>query len=259
MKLIRKFKKTSKTCRIHSVNRVFTVSIVAVMILSVTTLNLCTTTAFAAKTTNPGQPVVKLKTKTVQSKSAVSITAQQKNVHYAYKIISYRDSVKKMKHSLISEVHSYITKNAKKNKMSATYIVNKCIDKRFDISLLLSQAHLESHFGDNMKGNSCFGMKGKGFINTNHAVDEYIKLMQTKYIISRTPEQLIAANFNIEGSSKYRYAGPGYGNRIKSIRKNIINTTRIHQLFYSIQNMNTQIAMLENRYKYLGNDYNIIT
>ena len=256
MKLIRKFKKTSKTCGMHRVYSVFTVSIVAVM-MSVNTLNLCTTTAFAAKTTKPGQPVVKLNTKTVQSKSAVTNTALQKNTHYRYKIISYKDSVKKMKCSLISEVHSYISKNAKKSKMSASYIVNRCIDKRFDISLLLSQAHLESHFGDNMKGNSCFGMKGKGFINTNHAVDEYIKLMQTKYIITRTPEQLIASNFKVEGSSKYRYAGPGYGNKIKSIRKNIIKTTRIHQLFYSIQNMNTQIAMLEN--KYLNNEYTVIT
>ena len=257
MKLIRKFKKTSKACRIHSVNRVFTVSIVAVLIMCAYALNLSTTTAFAAKNTNSGQPVVKLNSKTVQLKSAVNNTAPQKNAHYRYKIISYKDSVNKMKHSLISEVHSYITKNAKKNKMSATYIVNKCIDKRFDISLLLSQAHLESCFGDNMKGNSCFGMKGKGFINTNHAVDEYIKLMQTKYIITRTPEQLIASNFKVEGSSKYRYAGPGYGNKIKSIRKNIIKTTRIHQLFYSIQNMNTQIAMLEN--KYLNNGYTVIT
>lgn len=257
MKLIRKFKKTSKACRIHSVNRVFTVSIVAVLIMCAYALNLSTTTAFAAKNTNSGQPVVKFNSKVVQTKLAVSNTAPQKNAHYRYKIISYKDSVNKMKHSLISEVHSYISKNAKKNKMSATYIVNKCIDKRFDISLLLSQAHLESQFGDNMKGNSCFGMKGRGFINTNHAVDEYIKLMQTKYIISRTPEQLIAANFNVEGSSKYRYAGPGYGNKIKSIRKNIIKTTRIHQLFYSIQNMNTQIAMLEN--KYLNNGYTVIT
>lgn len=257
MMLIRKFKKTSKACRIHSVNRVFTVSIVVVLIMCAYALNLSTTTAFAAKNTNSGQPVVKLNSKTVQLKSAVNNTAPQKNAHYRYKIISYKDSVNKMKHSLISEVHSYITKNAKKNKMSATYIVNKCIDKRFDISLLLSQAHLESHFGDNMKGNSCFGMKGKGFINTNHAVDEYIKLMQTKYIITRTPEQLIASNFKVEGSSKYRYAGPGYGNKIKSIRKNIIKTTRIHQLFYSIQNMNTQIAMLEN--KYLNNGYTVIT
>lgn len=254
MKLIRKFKKTSKTCGIHRVYSVFTVSIVAVIVMSANALNLSPTTAFAAKTTKSSQqPIVKLTTKAVQPKLAVSNTAPQKNAHYRYKIISYKDSVNKMKHSLILEVHSYITKNAKKSKMSASYIVNRCIDKRFDISLLLSQAHLESHFGDNMKSNSCFGMKGKGFINTNHAVDEYIKLMQTKYIISRTPEQLIAANFNIEGSSKYRYAGPGYGNKIKSIRKNIIKTTRIHQLFYSIQHMNTQIAMLENKYNTLSN------
>lgn len=245
-KLIRKFKKTSKTCKMHRVYRVFTVSIVAMMIISIIILNLCTTAAFAAKTKNSLDSCIMINTQIIYSKLQKNNKSKViKEIHNTNKIVLYKNSIKIMKCSLISEVQNYIDKNAKKHKMHATYIVNKCIKKQFDISLLLSQAHLESNFGDNMEGNSCFGMKGYRFPTIMHAIDAYIELMQTKYMLTRTPEQLISSNFTVENSTKYKYAGYGYGDKIKKIRKNIINNTKIHKLFHKIQNMNKLIAKLE--------------
>ena len=248
MKLIRKFKKTIKAFAKHRVYSVFVVFNVAVMLMGLSTDNLISTTAFAAKSSDPEQPVVKMKqTKSVvkgQEKHLTKNLSKKGDVRIAG-ITTYQDSINTVKRNLINEVDAYMNRISRNNRMSAAHIVNKCLEREFDISLLLSQAHLESHFGTYTRGNSCFGIKGKRYGSTNESVNDYIRLIQEKYMITRTPEQLIANNFNIEGSSRYRYATAGYGSKIRVIRRNIINKTKIHQLFCNIKDMKVQLAQLK--------------
>lgn len=155
----------------------------------------------------------------------------------------YKDSVEQLRADLIKEVNDYIDSVAPKSKMTAEYIVEKCEEHDFDITLLLSQGHLETHFAT-CGSNNCFGLYvKKRYSHPNKSVDDYIELMQSRYVKNRTTEQLIAANFKMENSKKYGYSScRDYGNRISSIRKNIIKKTDIKELFEELMEMNEQIA-----------------
>lgn len=160
-------------------------------------------------------------------------------------IAMMQDSADKLKDSLITEVDRYIRNVAPRSKMNADNIVNQCIDAEYDISLLLSQAHLETHFGS-CGSHNVFGIYGKRYKHPDHAVEDYISLMTSKYIINRTPEELIRSNFTMENNRRAKYAGnPNYGKEIGNIRKNIINNTEIHNIWVSMMDMLRQLSEFE--------------
>ena len=137
---------------------------------------------------------------------------------------------------------AYICLVAPRSKMTADNIVNQCFDTEYDISLLLSQAHLETRFGS-CGNHNVFGIVGKRYKHPDHAVSDYIKLMTSKYIIDRTPEELIHSNFSMEKNRKAKYAAnPKYGKEIGAIRKNIINNTDIHNIWTDMLDIQKQLS-----------------
>lgn len=149
------------------------------------------------------------------------------------------DSVLYLKTSLIDEVYQYIHSVAPRTRMSATNIVELCIERDYDITLLLSQAHLETHFGTS--GRNVFGIVGQCHKHPDNYVPGYIDLMQRRYVINRSTEEVLRSNVCIEGNPKARYAGnPNYGRELTGIRRNILSGTNIYQLFTSIMDIKTQ-------------------
>jgi hypothetical protein len=155
-------------------------------------------------------------------------------------IQEYDNKIVQLKEDLTDEVYSYMNKYTNKIHMSPEHIVNECISKDFDIPLLLSQAHQESVFGKYTKGKSCFGVVSRRYKTHNESVTDYINIMQSSYLIKRSPEQLINSGFRMEKYPKYKYASdPNYSKTIARIRTNIIRKTNIVTLVDSI-NLITQ-------------------
>jgi flagellum-specific peptidoglycan hydrolase FlgJ len=167
---------------------------------------------------------------TEQLKQKVSELEEQK------RLLEKEDSIFFLKNLLIEEVHNYITSVAPRTRMSATNIVNQCLSEEYDITLLLSQGHLETHFGTS--GRNVFGLYGKRYSHPDSAVSDYISLMKRKFIINRTTEQLLAENVNWEHNRRVRYAGnPNYGRQLTQIRNNMLRTTEIKTLSDSISKL----------------------
>ena len=163
-------------------------------------------------------------------KSASLTGASQRETAPADSLQILQDSAKVLKHALITEVHQYIKGVAPRSRMSATNIVELCLDNNFDITLLLCQGHLETHFGTS--GRNVFGIVGQRHTHPDSYVEPYINLMQRRYIIKRSTEQLLASNVCIEGNPRARYAGnPNYGRELTGIRRDIIRKTNIKSLF----------------------------
>ena len=154
---------------------------------------------------------------------------------------SKMDSVLIIKESLVSEVSDYIRSVAPRSKMSALNIVDICIEHNYDITLLLCQGHLETHFGT--AGRNVFGIVGQRYSHPDDYVQSYVNLMKSKYIINRTTEQLLAANVNMEKNRAAKYAGnPEYGKLLTDIRKDILNNTNIMPLFRQLQNIRSELT-----------------
>ena len=151
------------------------------------------------------------------------------------------DSVLIIKENLVSEVGDYIKSVAPRSKMSALNIVDICIEHDYDITLLLCQGHLETHFGT--AGRNVFGIVGQRHSHPDKYVQGYVDLMKSKYIIDRTTEQLLAANVNMEKNRTAKYAGnPQYGKLLSGIRKDILNNTNIMPLFRQLQTLRNELT-----------------
>ena len=138
------------------------------------------------------------------------------------------DSLYYIKKLLYNEVNIYIKKYAPKSKMSSKKIVDACLENNYDIPLLLSQAHVESTFGTTTK--KVFGIQGKHYSHPNNAIIDYIKLMQSKYIRTRSINKALNSGLNVEGT-KYKYdATDEYASKIKLVRSKIKNNTDIDNL-----------------------------
>lgn len=94
---------------------------------------------------------------------------------------------------LVIEVEKYIKTNAPRTKLSAKYLVDKCLEYNTDVVFVLSQGLLESHFGTKGKAaqtNSVWnvGTYDNGQIkyrykHPNESVEPYLKLLNEKYLI----------------------------------------------------------------------------
>lgn len=153
------------------------------------------------------------------------------------------DSATRLRDSLITEVDCYIKWVAPRSRMTGENIVDNCLENSYDISLLLSQAHLETHFGTSSR--NVFGIVGQRHSHPDEYVPHYITLMTSKYIIKRTPEQLIRSNFSMENNRRAKYAeNPNYGREVGNIRRNIIENTDIHNIWLSVLDIRQKIIEL---------------
>lgn len=168
----------------------------------------------------------------------------------------YNDSIEYMKGALTNEVSNYIVNVHSNSTMNPRHIVEECLRTNFDIPLLLSQARLESQFGKRTGGTkSCFGVVSRRYKTCDESVTDYISIMQRYYVITRTPEQLIASGFSMEKSKKYKYASdPNYSKTISKLRTNIIKSTDIVPIYNSIQIMENQRDSLLIKLEKLNRD-----
>lgn len=153
-----------------------------------------------------------------------------------------------IKNSLVEEVGSYINKYAPKSKMSADSIVTKCLEKDYDISLLLAQAHIESHFGTKgraLKTNSVFGIGAwdngenkHSYVSPNAAIDHYINHMINYYLKDNPPLEVLENGLTRNGC---RYASD------INYEKKLINKIKLI-------NQNYHIYKLQNLYVEVEND-----
>lgn len=178
---------------------------------------------------------------------------------YTDSINVYDVKLDSIQNRLINEVDNYIQTYSKNSKMSGENIVIKCIENDYDIPLLMAQAHQETHFGEGNKRNNVFGIVGKRYSHPDKAVDDYISLMKRKYIINRTPEQLIKSGFRLEkGKGKYA-ADTSYGAVIGKIRNNIIKNTEIFTLYNEYKSLINSRNILQAQLNMLLNKGNLTT
>lgn len=147
---------------------------------------------------------------------------------------------------LVSEVKEYINTYAPSSSMTPEAIVSKCLDKDYSISLLLAQAHIESHFGTKGRAtrtNSVFGVGAyddgtnkASYESPDDAIDNYLDLMINYYLKNDPPLEVLKKGLT---RGKYRYASdPQYEWKIIS---------KINQI-----NSEYHIQKLEEMYKKLN-------
>lgn len=98
--------------------------------------------------------------------------------------------------NLVQEVENYIIKMAPESKLSPDYLVSKCLEYDMDITFVLAQALLESHFGTKgvaARTNSVWNVgtydNGKilyTYSHPNESLEPYLKLVSDKYLINVT-------------------------------------------------------------------------
>lgn len=122
-----------------------------------------------------------------------------------------------------------------------THIVKMGLENDIDICFMLAQTQLETTFGKAGIGravsrHSLFGVERRHYSNYIDAINDYVKLLKTSYLVKGRTEQNLLKNY--VNRSGYRYAGnPNYE---VSLRK-----------YYNIICNVTKIKFLQNQYKKL--------
>jgi hypothetical protein len=142
--------------------------------------------------------------------------------------------------ALVNEVQTYINITAPSSNLRGYALVEECEKYGIDICFALSQAEIESHFGTKgiaSKLNSVFNVgiyDGKTaeeidnkykFDYPNESIEPYLKLLNERYLVNKTEQDLIKKFVDINGN---RYASnPNYENMISDKYKYITENTKI--------------------------------
>ena len=116
----------------------------------------------------------------------------------------------------------------------STYIVKKGLEHDIDICFMLAQTQLETSFGKAGIGrtssrHSLFGVERRHYSNYVDAINDYVKLLKTSYLVKGRTEQNLLKNYVNKGG--YRYAGnPNYEVSLRKYYNTICNVTKIKSL-----------------------------
>ena len=116
----------------------------------------------------------------------------------------------------------------------STYIVKKGLENDIDICFMLAQTQLETSFGKAGIGrassrHSLFGVERRHYSNYVDAINDYVKLLKTSYLVKGRTEQNLLKNYVNKGG--YRYAGnPNYEVSLRKYYNTICNVTKIKSL-----------------------------
>ena len=116
----------------------------------------------------------------------------------------------------------------------STYIVKKGLENDIDICFMLAQTQLETSFGKAGNGrttsrHSLFGVEKRHYSNYVEAINDYVKLLKTSYLVKGRTEQNLLKNYVNKGG--YRYAGnPNYEVSLRKHYNTICNVTKIKSL-----------------------------
>lgn len=176
------------------------------------------------------------------SSTFIGYTINTKN-NNEINIIEYTDSVKTQ---LITEVDTYINTIAPSSKLDGEIVVDKCCEYNVDITFVLAQGQIESHFGTAgtaRKTNSVFNVgaydgysatkqraNGFGFSLPNESVEPYLILLTSNYLVNgKTVNDLMYVYVNHLGM---RYASDTrYEYMLRSVYNKINSKTNINSLY----------------------------
>ena len=161
--------------------------------------------------------------------------------NYAYDSINTEIGVnnKSTKESIIESINKEAITFVKKYypncpDIISTYIVKKGLENDIDICFMLAQTQLETSFGKAGIGrtssrHSLFGVEKRHYSNYVEAINDYVKLLKTSYLVKGRTEQNLLKNYVNKGG--YRYAGnPNYEVSLRKYYNTICNVTKIKSL-----------------------------
>ena len=161
--------------------------------------------------------------------------------NYAYGSINTEIGVnnKSTKESIIESINKEAITFVKKYypncpDIISTYIVKKGLENDIDICFMLAQTQLETSFGKAGIGrtssrHSLFGVERRHYSNYVEAINDYVKLLKTSYLVKGRTEQNLLKNYVNKGG--YRYAGnPNYEVSLRKYYNTICNVTKIKSL-----------------------------
>ena len=161
--------------------------------------------------------------------------------NYAYGSINTEIGVnnKSTKESIIESINKEAITFVKKYypncpDIISTYIVKKGLENDIDICFMLAQTQLETSFGKAGIGrtssrHSLFGVEKRHYSNYVDAINDYVKLLKTSYLVKGRTEQNLLKNYVNKGG--YRYAGnPNYEVSLRKYYNTICNVTKIKSL-----------------------------
>ncbi|MBR5297534.1 MAG: glucosaminidase domain-containing protein [Parabacteroides sp.] len=145
------------------------------------------------------------------------------------------------KDALVEEIDKYIQTVGPGSSLNGLYLLEACEKYDVDIRFVLSQGHIESHFGTKgiaYKTNSVFNVMsfdglsanqiikaGKGYSHPDHSVEPYLKLLTTKYLVNKTEEDMFLDFKNVDGK---RYASAkDYEQKLLQIYNNLDSIANI--------------------------------
>lgn len=168
--------------------------------------------------------------------------------------ISY--SKNKIKKELFKEVENYIYTIAPNTNLSATYLVDKCLEYNICISFVLAQGMLESHFGTKgiaSRTNSVWnvGTYDNGAIlycynHPNESVEPYLDLLKRRYLVGKDLHSLLQDKNFINDEGKRYASAKNYENLMRKLIIDIESKTNI-SLYQSLLTMenDTYLALFK--------------
>ncbi len=153
--------------------------------------------------------------------------------NHKYDIIT--NEIEMIYNSLDNEIAAVI---GKKTQMSSKVILDLCIKYKFDITLLLAQAKVESCYGTKgraLKTKSVFGVGAYDngvnryyYKDVNDSIEPYIILVKNDYLRNKSVDELLNHYVNYKGE---RYASnKRYEKIVTKVRNRILSTTNIYNL-----------------------------
>ena len=177
------------------------------------------------------------------------------NAYYLFEI--FRDNQKlkywAVKEELTIEVNNYIQSVAPQSIVDGLYLINDCEKYQVDITFVLAQGTLESHFatkGIGGKINSIFNVcvydsikdgnnvnKNYKYPHPNKSIEPYLKLLTADYLINGKTEQDLLENYVNKNGKRYA-SYVNYEQDLSSIIDRIKSNTKIDSLYKELNNYN---------------------
>ncbi len=161
-------------------------------------------------------------------------------------VINHEYNLNKKK--LIKSVNKYIKSVAPNSKLSAEVVINKCLKYNIDLSFVLAQGKIESHFGTKglaKKTNSVWNVGAfdgvsyskisirNKYQTPNNSAEPYLKLLKNNYLVNKTTDDLLN---NFVNKKNVRYAtNLNYEKELKMTYEKIVTKTDIDELYQIIK------------------------
>lgn len=173
---------------------------------------------------------------------------EEKNNHEIMNVELLKAQRKEVFDSLVWIVNDEIKHSFPKSKINRWLLVKHSLVENVDLTLVLSQARLESQYGTLVKkgevadySNSVFGVI-KDYQTIDDSIYPYVRLISTRYLNNnRTVDDLLESGFKQTNTSRKYAADPLYCQKLKRIRTHLQKTYNIEELQEKYNELTTKI------------------